>query len=231
MQMVKGIAPESGGDAGVRAGSAHQSGVDDERTPARSSQSEGADRRAGRDDEGESVSLPKSRDSQCHDRERFGELGDRATGLSSSEPPETASDESGPDYTDESTEDQVDGSRKGKLQCPSPAPQISSLVGISVPGSPLRMSPAVEQNVPQQQPPQDLAWTTTAMERWGQKLVSWGKKHPGKLYSVVYETDAQYVGWCLSRINSLEAPISDFARYCQTRQQMEEQLRRSQGFA
>lgn len=75
------------------------------------------------------------------------------------------------------------------------------------------MSPAVEQNVPQQQPPQDLAWTTTAMERWGQKLVSWGKKHPGKLYSVVYETDAQYVGWCLSRINSLEAPISDFARY------------------
>ena len=51
---------------------AHQSGVDDERTPARSSQSEGADRRAGRNDEGESVSSPKSRDSQCHDRERFG---------------------------------------------------------------------------------------------------------------------------------------------------------------
>ena len=46
------------------------------------------------------------------------ELGDRATGVSSSEPPETASDESGPDHTDESTEDQVDGSRKGKLQCP-----------------------------------------------------------------------------------------------------------------
>ena len=65
--------------------------------------------------------------------------------------------------------------------------------------------------------------------RWGQKVVSWGKKHPGKQYSVVYETDGQYVNWCLSRINSLEAPISDFARYCQTRQMMEEQLRRSQG--
>ena len=76
---------------------------------------------------------------------------------------------------------------------------------------------------------QSLAWTTTAMEQWGMKRVTWGKKHPGKTYQAVYEQDSQYVSWCLSRINSLDAQIGDFARYCQTRQQMEQQLYQSQG--
>ena len=50
------------------------------------------------------------------------------------------------------------------------------------------------------------------------------KKHPGKMYYQVYEADDQYVSWCLSRINSLNMPILDFAKYAQVRRQMEAQL-------
>lgn len=120
---------------------------------------------------------------------------------------------------------------KGSFQAQmSPNQAVSSLVGMAAPGSPLPMSPSQD---PRSQPStsnqeQSLAWTTTAMDRWGQKMITWGKKNPGKTYATVYEADRQYVSWCLSRINSLEAPISDFARYCQTRQQMEEQLHQSQ---
>ena len=54
---------------------------------------------------------------------------------------------------------------------------------------------------------QDLAWTQDAMTSWGRKVITWGKKHPGKMYYQVYEADDQYVNWCLSRINSLNTPI------------------------
>ena len=51
------------------------------------------------------------------------------------------------------------------------------------------------------------------MTSWGRKVMSWGKKHPGKMYYQVYEADDQYVSWCLSRINTLNMPILDFAKY------------------
>lgn len=44
------------------------------------------------------------------------------------------------------------------------------------------------------------------------------------MYYQVYETDEQYVSWCLSRINTLNMPILDFAKYAQVRRQMEAQL-------
>lgn len=123
---------------------------------------------------------------------------------------------------------------KGSLPSPStPTQWVASLVGPTAPGSPLRMNsqPIEDESTthPQIQG-QSLAWTATAMDQWGQKKVTWGKKHPGKTFALVYEVDSQYVQWCLSRINSLDAPIADFARYCQTRRQMEEQLHQSQGF-
>ena len=70
----------------------------------------------------------------------------------------------------------------------------------------------------------DLAWTQDAMTSWGRKVMTWGKKHPGKMYYQVYEADEQYVSWCLSRINSLNMPILDFAKYAQVRRQMEAQI-------
>ena len=133
------------------------------------------------------------------------------------------------------TPPRVKSSAAGKgnflAQQPSRIAGVASLVGTTSPGTPSPSSPANDQARGQgsQHANQSLAWTTTAMDQWGQKRVTWGKKHPGKTYQLVYETDSQYVSWCLSRINSLDAQIGDFARYCQTRQQMEEQLHQSQG--
>lgn len=70
----------------------------------------------------------------------------------------------------------------------------------------------------------DVAWTQDAMTSWGRKTITWGKKHPGKMYYQIYETDDQYANWCLSRINSLGMPVLDFAKYCQVRRQMEAHL-------
>jgi hypothetical protein len=66
-----------------------------------------------------------------------------------------------------------------------------------------------------------VALTQQALDNWGQKKITWGKKHPGKTFVQVYEEDANYVKWVLARIGSLGEEIEDFANYAVTRQRLE----------
>ena len=66
-----------------------------------------------------------------------------------------------------------------------------------------------------------VALTQAALEAWGNKTITWGKKHPGKTFVQVYEEDANYVKWVLARIGSLGEEIEDFANYAVTRQRLE----------
>ena len=83
---------------------------------------------------------------------------------------------------------------KGSFAAPGMSGQmVASLVGITSPGTPSHVhSPGSERGQSSQGPSNShsLAWTTTAMDQWGQKLVTWGKKHPGKQFAQVYEMQA-----------------------------------------
>ena len=67
-----------------------------------------------------------------------------------------------------------------------------------------------------------LALTQAALEAWGNKVIAWGKKHPGKMYVQVYDTDPGYTKWVLSRMSSLSEDMEDYANYALTRQRLEE---------
>ena len=66
-----------------------------------------------------------------------------------------------------------------------------------------------------------IALTQTALESWGQKQVTWGKKNKGQVYVNVYEKDAGYVKWVLARVRNLHEDIEDFANFAITRQGLE----------
>ena len=67
-----------------------------------------------------------------------------------------------------------------------------------------------------------LALTQAALEAWGNKVIAWGKKHPGKTYVQVYDTDPGYTKWVLSRMSSLSEDMEDYANYALTRHRLEE---------
>lgn len=66
-----------------------------------------------------------------------------------------------------------------------------------------------------------VALTQTALESWGQKAVTWGRKNKGQVYVDVYEKDPGYVKWVLARVGNLHEDIEDFANYAITRRRLE----------
>ena len=66
-----------------------------------------------------------------------------------------------------------------------------------------------------------VALTQTALETWGQKMVTWGRKHKGETYVRVYETDAGYVKWVMDREGNLHEEMEDFCNYITTRRRLE----------
>ncbi|CAL1130755.1 unnamed protein product [Cladocopium goreaui] len=52
------------------------------------------------------------------------------------------------------------------------------------------------------------------LAEWGQRKISWGRKHPGRTYYQVLSEDMGYFEWSLSRYNSLPAPQQDFVDFC-----------------
>lgn len=70
---------------------------------------------------------------------------------------------------------------------------------------------------------QQLALTAQALELWGNKRVSWGKKHPGSRFAEVYESDPDYLPWVTARAKTANAAMLDFIGYIQARQSLEAQ--------
>ena len=70
-----------------------------------------------------------------------------------------------------------------------------------------------------------LALTQATLDSWGNKVVTWGKKHKGDTYVTTYEGDSGYVQWILARIGSLNTELEDFANYAITRRRLEEAAR------
>ena len=52
------------------------------------------------------------------------------------------------------------------------------------------------------------------LAEWGQRKVTWGKKHPGHTYFQVLSGDMGYFEWSLQRYNSLPPHQQDFVDYC-----------------
>ena len=72
---------------------------------------------------------------------------------------------------------------------------------------------------------QQLALTQATLDSWGNKVVTWGKKHKGDTYVTTYEGDGGYVQWILARTGSLNPELEDFANYAITRRRLEEVAR------
>jgi hypothetical protein len=66
-----------------------------------------------------------------------------------------------------------------------------------------------------------VALTSHALESWGRKLVSWGRKHQGKTFEWTYNNDQGYVKWLLARKDSMTEDAEDFGNYAITRQRLE----------
>lgn len=78
-------------------------------------------------------------------------------------------------------------------------------------------NPGAPSNVTETQ----LVLANTSLESWGNKRVSWGKKHLQAKYSDVYEEDYQYLHWLQARAPTHTPAMTDFIAYCQTRENME----------
>jgi hypothetical protein len=52
------------------------------------------------------------------------------------------------------------------------------------------------------------------LSEWGQRKVTWGKKHPGHTYFQVLSGDMGYFEWSLQRYHSLPPHQQDFVDYC-----------------
>lgn len=91
---------------------------------------------------------------------------------------------------------------------PAPAAAVAAIAGIGLPAN---------NN-------QALMPTANALELWGDKRCTWGKKHSNKTYRQIYEEDPGYNQWVLDRPN-LQGDISDYANYATTRKHLEQTLR------
>ena len=96
--------------------------------------------------------------------------------------------------------------------------KIYQIAGIPVPGlQPASSAPAV----PESNDQNALALTQTALDQWGAKTITWGRKHPGKTFRQTYENDPGYVRWCQARSGSLHEDVADFLSYANTRQRLQ----------
>ena len=65
--------------------------------------------------------------------------------------------------------------------------------------------------------------TQVSLADWGSVSITWGRKHKGKTYQEVFQTDIGYYHWSLARFQSLPPNQQDFVRYCQVRLELEAQ--------
>lgn len=92
-------------------------------------------------------------------------------------------------------------------QAPAGSRVVNAIAGIGLPANNQALMP-----------------TTNALELWGDKRCTWGKKHANKTYRQIYEQDPGYNQWALDR-PSLQGDISDYANYVTTRKHLEQTLR------
>ena len=101
--------------------------------------------------------------------------------------------------------------------------QVPQIAGMQV-----RPKPAgVPSNMPMEQVNDhgnQVSLTHTALAAWGQKVVTWGRKHQGSTFCQVFEQDQSYVRWVLARISTLNEDMADFASYATTRRRLEEMV-------
>jgi hypothetical protein len=101
---------------------------------------------------------------------------------------------------------------------PVAAGKVSKIAGSPICGAPSGQAASAAAGVNDQNA---LAWTNTALEQWGAKLITWGKKHTGKTFRQTFEGDPGYVRWCQARSGSLHEDIADFLNYAITRQRLQ----------
>ena len=51
---------------------------------------------------------------------------------------------------------------------------------------------------------------TMTLQEWGQRIITWGKKHKGKSFAQTMNLDPGYLSWCQARFNSLPPDQQDF---------------------
>lgn len=56
---------------------------------------------------------------------------------------------------------------------------------------------------------------TLTLQEWGQRIITWGKKHKGKSFVQVMTLDPGYLTWSQARFNSLPPDQQDFVRFGQ----------------
>ena len=102
----------------------------------------------------------------------------------------------------------------------------TKIAGIPIPG---RQLPARSESATPGQSSQpssnnhgQIALTQAALEAWGEKSISWGRKHLGKTYVMTYDNDPGYTKWILARVGSLTPEMEDYGNYAITRQRLEE---------
>ena len=66
-----------------------------------------------------------------------------------------------------------------------------------------------------------LALTQSALEQWGRKSITRGKKHPGKSFQEVFDTDPGYTRWVQARSGNLHEDVGDYLNYANTRQRLQ----------
>ena len=106
------------------------------------------------------------------------------------------------------------------LQAPTSG-KMAKIAGIPVPGPPSVATPSNPAHNRAEIEANQLALTQTAFESWGQKVVTWGRKHKGHQYVAVYEQDVSYVKWVLARIGNLHEDVEDFNNYATARRRLE----------
>eukprot|EP00435_Cladocopium_sp_Y103_P059980 s1270_g21.t1 len=99
------------------------------------------------------------------------------------------------------------------------------MLNMKIAGIPVAHQPP-KPSGPAQPPPAtqttgQIALTHQALESWGRKQVSWGRKHQGKNYEWVYNNDQGYIKWMLARMGNLGDDAEDFCNYSITRQRLE----------
>lgn len=57
--------------------------------------------------------------------------------------------------------------------------------------------------------------STLTLQEWGQRIITWGKKHRGKSFAQAMTLDPGYLTWCQARFNSLPPDQQDFVRFGQ----------------
>jgi len=72
---------------------------------------------------------------------------------------------------------------------------------------------------------QQIMLANSTIEAWGQKRVSWGRKHLQSKFVDVFETDPDYLIWLKARAKTHTPPMTDFLSYCHTREVMEARAR------